>query len=134
MRLFLLLLIGTNVLFAEVNVHEIAKKIDALNADKSLKVKVAYRVYDPFKRAKPLLAQKEKKRVIIQKRKPIKVETIFNNRAWVNGKWLQKGDTIHNAKVIAIRKDAIIILDDKKQVRVPLHQGKNLLMSKEVIQ
>ncbi len=132
MRLFLILLIGVSVAVAEVDVHKIAKKIDALHADKSLQMGVSYKVYDPFQRAKPLLAKKEKPAIIIKKRKKIKVETILNHKAWVDGKWLKKGDIINGAKVLAIKNDAIIILYDTKQVRIPLHQRTNILISKEV--
>ena len=132
MRLLLIIALFSLSLFSSNDVHEIAKKIDALGADDTLNEKVNYKVYDPFKRAKPLLAKKEKKTEMI-KPKPIKVETILNERAWINGKWLKKGALVNGYKITAINKNAIVLRHNKKEIFIPLSQGRNFLRVKEII-
>ena len=132
MRLLLIVAFFSFSLFASSDVHEIAKKIDALGVDDTLNEKVNYKVYDPFKRAKPLLAKKEKKTEII-KRKAIKVETILNERAWIDGKWLKKGALVNGYHITAINKNAIMLRHNKKELLIPLSQGKNFLRVKEII-
>jgi len=132
MRLILIMTFFSSLAFSSSDVHEIAKKIDALGLDDTLNEKVNYKVYDPFKRAKPLLAKKEKKIEII-KRKSIKVETILNERAWIDGKWLKKGSIINGYHITAINKNAIMLRHNKKEILIPLSQGKNFLRVKEII-
>jgi hypothetical protein len=117
--------------YATTDVHDIAVKIDAFAADRSLSETLDYKVYDPFMRAKPLLASREKSPPK-KHQKMFKVETILNQKAWVNGKWVQKGSIINGSKVIAVHKDAIIVADEDKEVLVPLYRGKNLLRVKEI--
>ncbi len=133
MRLFFISIFLFSVVFAANDVHEIAKKIDALGSDDTLSDKVTYKVYDPFKRAKPLLAKKTIKQKVI-KPKPIKVQTILNEQAFIDGKWLQKGSTVHGYKITAIKKNIVVLRHNKKEIFVPLYQGKNFLKAKEIIQ
>jgi len=120
----------STLLFASVDVHQIAEKIDALAGDGSLNAEPGYRIYDPFLRAKPLLAQKSEPPKV-ETRKPIHVETILNNQAWVDGKWIRKGSVIHGAQVIEVKKNAIMVSYDKKEVLIPVSGPKTALDVKE---
>jgi hypothetical protein len=131
MKIFGLLFVMLTGVYATMDVHVIAEKIDAFAADQSLSEHLEYKVYDPFKRAKPLLAQKQKV-AMKPHHKMFKVETILNNRAWVNGKWVQKGSIINGSKVVAVHKDAIIVRDDDREILIPVSRGKNLLRVKEI--
>ena len=130
MKILISLFISFMMLHGAVDVHLIAKKIDDLKRDNILSSEVDYKVYDPFRRAKPLLAKKKKVHVV-RKPKPIVVETILNNRAWVDGRWVQKGSKINGAKVKAVKKNAIIVSYDNKDVIIPVKRGKSFLKLKE---
>lgn len=131
MKIFVWIFLLISALYATTDVHVIAKKIDTFAADKSLCETVSYQVYDPFKRAKPLLAKKQKA-ALKPRRQVFKVETILNDQAWVNGRWVHKGSQINGSKVLAVHKDAIIVTDDDKELLIPLSRGKNLLRVKEI--
>lgn len=130
MKIASLLMLLSSFILATTDVHLIAKKIDALATDNTLSSKVEYKVYDPFKRAKPLLFIVEKPSVA-KRFQPLKVETILNDKAWVNGRWVKKGSIINGSKVIAIKKNAIMVRHDNKEVLIPLSTGKNLISVKE---
>ncbi len=119
-----------SLLVASVDVHRIADKIDALAADVSLNAEPGYSVYDPFLRARPLLAKKSEAPTI-ETHKPIRVETIFNNQAWVDGKWVRKGSVVHGAQVIEVKKNAMIVAYDDKEILIPVSGPKTVLEVKE---
>ncbi len=131
MKVTLCWLMSVSVLLAASDVQMIAQKIDALATQNRLDEHVPYRVYDPFNRAKPLLAKVNEKPQI-KRLEPIRVETILNGRALVDGKWVSKGDTVHEAKVLAIRENAMIIRYENREVMIPLHRGYDKLKTREV--
>jgi hypothetical protein len=131
MKSALVLLISAVTLFGAMDVQKIAEKIELLSADQTLEASVNYHVYDPFKRAKPLLAKINEKPKD-KRLEPIRVDTILNNRALVDGKWVKRGAVIHGARVIAIKKDAIIVQYDEKEVLIPQNRAKSIISTREL--
>ncbi len=115
---------------AYADVHEIAAKIERLSGETQLKPKPPYHVYDPFARGKPLLAQKS---LIVASVPPkaLRVETILAGRAWVDGRWVAKGDALAGGTVAAITEGGIVIAYAHEQVAVALTRAQHLHIKKE---
>ncbi|MEA1982073.1 MAG: hypothetical protein U9N39_00900 [Campylobacterota bacterium] len=132
MRQYLLFFIFSSLpLFADViDVQKIALKIDKVHSSK-ISSTLDYRVYDPFATAKPIL----KKKTIIKRvrHKSIVIETILNNRAFIEKKWYSVGDTIYGQKIKNVRRDGIVILKNYKKTFIPLKKNTNIIKIKENI-
>lgn len=109
-----------------LDVKDIAKKIDVLKLSRDISPTLNYKIYDPFAKAKPII--KEKK-VYRKKLKPIVIQTIFNNRVFINSRWLKRGDTVNGMKIKHIYKSYVVI--GQRKYRVKTH--KNLIKMKEDI-
>jgi len=132
MKIVVLLIILTLSLLysATIDVTPISKKIDLLKNRKKSPATLNYNVYDPFSTAKPLLATKEKKPVVITKR-PIIVQTILNKKALIDGRWYGVGSKVHAATITAIKENSITIHSGEKYSVIALKSRKNIIKTKE---
>jgi hypothetical protein len=89
-----------------------------------------YPIYDPFKRAEPLLEEVKKAKPKPQ-RPTLRVVTIFNGKAFVNGRWVEAGDRIGYYRVLAVREGGIVVRIGEKTRFVPLVRSKLILKVKD---
>ncbi len=134
----LLIMILPIVIFGnDLEINKIAPKINTLKNSVKLSENVDYDVYDPFAPAKPLVIKEKKviKRVIKHtiKQNPIIIQTILNNKVLINNRWYSAGDIIDGKRIKDVRKDAIIIIDNNKWVKINLKRNKNIIKIKEVL-
>ncbi len=131
MKIALLIILTLSLLHsATIDVTPISKKIDLLKNRKKSPATLNYNVYDPFSTAKPLLATKEKKPVVITKR-PIIVQTILNKKALIDGRWYGVGSKVHGATITDIKTNSISVRNGKKHSVITLHSRKNIIQTKE---
>ncbi len=87
--------------------------------------------YDPFKRAKPLLKRKSSKNYVYKPR-PAKLTAIFNQKAFINGKWYEKGDSISEGKLVNIQSERVYLKQgDKTKVLLLKHKNKLLQITQK---
>ena len=133
MRIVLLSLLPL-LLFGAADVKKIARKIEMLQHEKMLENRPQYSVYDPFRRAKPLLA---KKTAYFQRKnrkfQSLHVETILNGKAFINGRWIGVGEKISGAKVVNIRQNSVVVVYNKKSIYIPVVKPKRVIKFKETI-
>ena len=126
------------VMANDVKINNIAPKINTLKNSEKISEIIDYDVYDPFSTAKPLLIVEKKvvkkkiKRVI--KQNPIIIQTILNNKVLINNKWYAAGDKVQGRRIKSIRKDAIIVIENKKWTKIALRKNKNIITIKEAVQ
>jgi len=86
--------------------------------------------YDPFKRAKPLLKQKKSGKPTY---KPASKEltAVFNGKAFINGRWYDKGDTLAEGKLVKVSADSVQLKKGKKIKTLRLRKEKRLLKISE---
>ena len=128
--LFTGLIAATALNASQPDVQKIGEKIDALKALDS-SPKMAYRVYDPFKQAKPLLLEKSKKEVPKTEQQTLRLDAIMNDKAFINGKWLKEGDRILGSKIIRIKPYSILVRTGGKSRLIPLAKGRTLVTTKD---
>jgi len=75
--------------------------------------------YDPFQKAKKLMKDKSKV-VKNMKRFDLKLYAIYNNRAYINGKFYKIGDKVAGFKVIKISNKYVVLKKNRKKVVLPL--------------
>ena len=122
-----------SVLFAStLNIQSIVTKIKALQSNTKISSQLDYNVYDPFATAKPILIQKMKNRIKIQKKSSILIQTILNKKVLVGGKWLKVGDKVQGATIKTINKDNIVIFKDNKWTKVSFKRKKDIIKIKKV--
>jgi len=124
-KLFLIVILPVSLF--SFDIQKIAKKIDTLRLSQDISPTLNYKVYDPFAKAKPIITTK--KVVVVKKLKPIVIQTIFNDRVFINSRWLKRGDTVNGMKIKHIYKSYVVI--GKRKYRVKTH--KNLIKMKENI-
>ena len=126
--LFLFTISFLPLIASMIDVQKIATRIDTISNSK-ISNKVDYNVYDPFATAKPIL----KKKTIVKRaeQKNIVLETILNNRVFIERKWYSTGSYIHGYKIKNISANGIIITKNHKTLLIPLNKNKNLLKIKE---
>ena len=81
--------------------------------------------YDPFYKAQKLL-KKPKRVQIFSKPIKLKVYAIYNNRAYINGKFYKIGDKIAGYKIYKIY-DSYVVLKRKSKLKI-LHLVKNRIL------
>jgi len=118
-------------LFA-MDISNIIDSIDRMNTSAKIPKKIEYNLYDPFSSVKPNLNTKndtsEKIATILE---PIILETILNNRAFIDGKWYNKGDKVREFKLITINSDSVVLIKDLKKTTLRLKKIENILKMKE---
>ena len=111
--------------FSTLSASSINKTIDELLNDQSDQ-ELNIPSYDPFKRAKPLLKRKSSKKYVYKPR-PAKLTAVFNKKAFINGKWYEKGDSISEGKLVNIQSERVYLKKGNK-TKVLLLKRKNKLL------
>jgi hypothetical protein len=101
-----------------------------LKESRNIPAAIDYKVYDPFLKAKPLLAQKEEKPAVTTQR-ILFVQTILNNKALIEGRWFGVGDHIDDATITAIHNNHIIISKGNKKLTIFLKAKKSIITTKD---
>ena len=118
-------------LFA-IDIADIIDSIDRMNTSAKIPKKVQYHVYDPFSGAKPMVDSKnntlEKTSIVIE---PVILQTILNNRAFIDGKWYNKGDKVREFELVAINSDSVVLMKNSKKTILRLKIIENILEMKE---
>lgn len=66
--------------------------------------------YDPFYKATKIIKHSTRKRVIVQNREiSLHLYAIFNNKAYINGKFYAIGEYISGYKLIKIKNDHVVL-------------------------
>ncbi len=116
--------------FSTLSASSINKTIDELLNDQSDQ-ELNIPNYDPFKRAKPLLKRKSSKNYVYKPR-PAKLTAIFNQKAFINGKWYEKGDSISEGKLVNIQSERVYLKQgDKTKVLLLKHKNKLLQITQK---
>ncbi|GEM_PF-1657244 len=114
---------GVIVVKAEDMMRNIALKTERM-LQAPLSAKPNFHIYDPFVETAPILAKaKESGSVSMEKilpNPPLRVSAVLNDRAFVNGRWVKKGDKIGEFKVISISQKRVVLYSGKKRIIVPL--------------
>ncbi len=129
MAIVISVLYTTLLAAAPVDVASIAKKFEKLG-EWQLPQTPDYTIYDPFRRAEPLIRQAK---AVKRKPKPItlRITAIMNDRAFVNGRWVRSGDRIGEYKVVGIRSRGIVLKAHNRTLFLPMREKKRLLKVKE---
>ncbi len=134
MRVFLIglsLLSAAKLIAVNLDITPIVHKIDSLQQSRQTSPTVDYDVFDPFAKAKPLLAQKKQPPITKKRIRPIIVQTILNRRALIDGKWYAVGSRIYGSTVTAVKQNHIVLAKNGKTVTIPLKTGKRIIITKE---
>jgi len=120
-RIIVITLLSTCI----VGASSINKTIDEL-LENEVEQELSIPQYDPFKRAKPLIKQKKSgKRVY--KPAPKELTAVFNDKAFINGRWYQKGDVLPEGKLIKINATHVYLKKGTTIKVLTLKKRKNLL-------
>jgi len=138
MKKLVLIIITPILLMADhIEINKIAPKIKTFKNSEKISDTIDYDVYDPFATAKPIVIVKKKvlkKRIKhIIKQNPIIIQTILNSKALINNRWYGAGDKIQGKKIKSVRKDAIIVIDNNKWVKITLKRNKSIIEIKEAL-
>lgn len=124
--IYALVLLGLNFAYAQdINIEELAKRIDNLESSTKLSKNLDYKVYDPFATAKPILKQSQ----IIKKKyhQKILLQTILNDKVFIQNRWYTKGDAIQGYKIKQIFKNSVLLCKNNKCKKTYQKTSKNLL-------
>ena len=114
-------LLSANILWAS----PINKTIDEL-LEHETEQALSVPQYDPFKRAKPLLKRKKSGRSVY-KPLPAQLTAVMNDKAFINGHWYKKGESISEGKLVRINSTSVYVQQGKKIKILPLKKKKNVL-------
>jgi len=114
---------------ASIDVESIAEKLEKVGAWR-LPVTPDYVIYDPFKRAEPLI--KQAKAANFEPQTPaLRVTAVMNERAFVNGRWVKRGDRIGPYRIVSVRSDGVVAKEGGRTLFLPLKRKRKLLHIKE---
>ena len=82
--------------------------------------------YDPFKRAQPLLKEKKSGRRTYRPA-PKELTAVFNDKAFINGRWYQKGDVLPEGRLVKIKPTQVYLKKGSTIKVLTLKKSKNLL-------
>jgi len=127
-----ILMIFSSIVIYAIEITDIIDSIDKMNSSVQIPKKIEYNVYDPFSSAKPILNTKHntklKTNIILQ---PIILQTILNNRAFVDGKWYNKGDKVRDYKIEMVNSDSVILVKNFKKTIIRIKKIERILKMKE---
>ncbi len=115
-----------------IDVESIAKKLEKVGRWR-LPETPDYVIYDPFRRAEPLIKQ-AKKRTYTSQAPVVRVSAVMNERAFVNGRWVARGDRIGPYRIVAVRAGGVVMKEGGRTLFIPLRLEKKLLKIKETEQ
>lgn len=132
-RVFVFTLLSTAALWGSaIDVESIAEKLEKVGRWR-LPETPDYVIYDPFRRAEPLI-KRAKKRTYTPQAPVVRVSAVMNERAFVNGRWVTRGDRVGPYRIVAVRADGVVMKHGKRTLFVPLVHEKKLLKIKEAEQ
>jgi len=102
-------LIFIPLVLSALEIKDIMKSINKINSSNKIKQTIDYNVYDPFLTAEPILNIKKSYLKNKVTKNPIILQTILNNKAFIDGKWYNNGDKIREFKVESINSDSVIL-------------------------
>jgi len=115
-----------------IDITSIIETIDKMNTSTKISKKIEYDLYDPFASAKPILNKKEntldKTGGILS---PIILQTILNNRAFIDGKWYNEGDKVREYNIETINSDSVVLRKKMKKTTLKLKMIESILRMKE---
>jgi len=115
-----------------MEIKNIVNAIDKMNATPDIVKTIQYKLYDPFSAAKPLLNKKYNySNGLKHPSQSIILQTTLNKRAFIGGKWYNKGDIVNGFRIRKIYTDSIVITKNSKMKIVRLKMVKNILKMKE---
>ncbi|WP_201352410.1 hypothetical protein [Hydrogenimonas urashimensis] len=113
-----------------IDVGTIVKKFEKVGAWR-LPPTPDYEVYDPFKRAEPLMKKSGPRVPPKVRRTTIRVTAVMNDKAFVNGRWVGKGSRVGSYRIIDVRADGIVVKEGNKRLLLPLKRERKLLQIKD---
>jgi len=54
--------------------------------------------------------------------RPLRVETIINKRAYINGKWYSENEKVRGKKIVLIQDDFVLLRHKKRKIRLFVNQ------------
>lgn len=111
-----------------INVDKVVKNIANIKKSIQISARLDYNVYDPFASAKPILIQKKKD--IIKKlpiSRSITIQTILNKKVLINNRWFSVGDRVNGGLIKSIDKNYIIMIKNKKWIKVATKRKKRVI-------
>ena len=131
MKKLLLLFIPIFSFSDTIDVDKVVKNIANIKKSIHISATLDYNVYDPFATAKPIIIQKKKD--IIKKlpvSRSVTIQTILNKKVLINNRWFSVGDRVDGGLIKSIHKDYIIIIKNKKWIKVATKRKKKLIYIK----
>lgn len=113
-------------------VKTILEKFDRLEA-MQIPASVGYRIYDPFKRAAPLVKKAAVHRPSATRVLP-RVSALMNDRAFIGGRWVRVGESVGGYKIAAIKSGGVVLKKGQVTRLLPFSGKKKILQIKETPQ
>lgn len=88
--------------------------------------------YDPFYKAEKILKKSPKQRAQRQSRTHIRLLAIYNDTAFINGKFYKKNDNIGTYKIVKIFKKGVVLKKSNRIKVLRLVQSTDYVKTKEV--
>lgn len=132
--LTLFFLLSTLLFAEEFDVSKVVEQVKSIKNLSKLSPNLDYRVYDPFATAKPILKEKKHKVWYKTTNKSIKIETILNDKVFIEKKWYATGDFIRGYKIKNIAKGNILLYKNGVYKKIYLKSSKNIVKIEEKIQ
>ena len=114
----------------EIDVKAIADKFEKVGQWR-LPPEPDYPIYDPFRRAEPLLRKKTNPPVRKARPSVPKVAAILDDKAYVNGRWVAAGETVAGYRVTAVGRDGVYLEKGGRTLFVALKRKRGLLKIKD---
>ena len=93
---------------------------------------VALIPYDPFYKAEKILKKSPKQRVHKQSQAHIRLLAIYNDTAFINGKFYKKNDKIGTYTIVKIFKKGVVLKNSNRIKVLRLIQSTDYVKTKEV--
>ena len=110
--------------------EDILKKFDTLKKF-HIPSAVEYGVYDPFKRAAPLVKRSGGGFAAHRRPAPIRLTAILNDMAFINGRWVRTGEYVGRYRIVRIGGTGVVLKSGNLTRIVPLGKRKRILKIEE---
>jgi len=131
MKIITYLMILTLSLSA-IDITDIIESIEKMNTSAKIPKTIEYDLYDPFSGTNPILNDEKNK---IKKTnnivEAITLQTILNNRAFIDGKWYNEGDKVREFKIETINSDSVVLVQNSKKTTLRFKMIESILEMKE---
>jgi len=114
----------------EIDVRAIADKFEKVGQWR-LPPEPDYPVYDPFKRAEPLIRQKKRPPAKAPRAAVPKVTAILDAQAFMGGRWVTAGDSVAGYRVTAVTRRGVYLKKGGRTLFVALPRKRGLLKIKD---